>query len=113
MIRTIKERHRAKVNTLPYNISKYSKSMRIQAVLQSVLWLNIFPKKHGVLDTLNPHCIVRGRSVDYKIHYMVTFGAYCQVNDEPRRLNSSVARTTGAISLGPSGNLQGGYHLYL
>ena len=41
---------------------------------------------------------------------MVTFGAYCQANNEPRRLNSSVNRTTGAISLGPSGNLQRGYH---
>ena len=110
MIRTIKERQRAKVNTLPYNISKYPKVMRIQAVLQSILRLNMFPKKNGVSDTLSPHCIFRDRSVDYKIHCRVTFGAYCQVNDEPRRLNSSVARATGAIALGPSGNLQGGYH---
>ena len=110
MIRTIRERHRAKVNTLLFNISKYPKLMRIQAVLKSVLWLNMLPKKNGVSDTLNPHCLVRGRSVDYKVHCMVTFGAYCQVNDEPRRLNSSVARTTGAIAMGPSGYLQGRYH---
>ena len=74
--------------------------MRIQGVLQSVLWLNMFPKKNGVSDTISPHCIVRGRSVDYKIHCSVTFGAYCQVNDESRRLNSSVTRTTGAMALG-------------
>ena len=54
--------------------------------------------------------IIRGRSVDCTIYCKVTFGAYCQVNDESKRLNSSVARTTGAIALGPSGNLQGGYH---
>ena len=83
--------------------------MRIQAVLQSALWLNMFPKKNGVSDTLSPHCIVGGRSVDYKIHCRVTFGTYCQVNDEPRRLNSSVARAAGAIVLGPSGNLQRGH----
>ena len=93
------------MNTLPYNISKYPKLMRIQAVLQSALWLNMFPKKNGVSDTLSPHCIIRGRSVDFKIHCRITFEAYCQVNDNPRRLNSSVARTTGAIALGPSGNL--------
>ena len=108
MIPTIKKRHRIKVNTLLYNISKYTKLMRIQAVLQPMLWLNMFPKKNGVSDTLSPYCIVRGRSVDCKIQCRVAFGAYYHVNDEPRRLNSSVARTTGVIALGPSVNLQGG-----
>ena len=70
----------------------------------------MFPKKNGVSNTLSLHCLDRGRNVDYKIHCMVTFGAYCQVNDEPRRLNSSVTRTTEAIALGPSGNLQRRYH---
>ena len=55
----------------------------------------MFPKKNGVSNTLSVHCLVRGRNIDYKIHCMVTFGAYCQVNDEPRRLNSSVNRTSG------------------
>ena len=67
----------------------------------------MFSKNNEVFDTLRPQCLIRGRSVDYKIYYKVDVGAYCQVNDEPRRLNSSVARTTGSISLGSSGNLQG------
>ena len=37
MVRTIKERHRVKVNTLPFNISKYPKLMRIHTAIQSGL----------------------------------------------------------------------------
>ena len=37
------------------------------------------------------------------------FGSYVQVHDNPSPTNSPTARTIGAITLGPTGNLQGGY----
>jgi hypothetical protein len=36
-------------------------------------------------------------------------GQYCQVHEEDHHRNSQLARTKGAISLRPSGNLQGGF----
>ena len=36
------------------------------------------------------------------------FGSYCQVAEDVTPRNSLAARTCGAISMGPSGNLSGG-----
>ena len=49
-----------------------------------------------------------GETLDYKKHLKLQFGQYCQVHEEEEPRNSQIARTRGAISLGPSGNLQGG-----
>ena len=46
---------------------------------------------------------------DYNCHCKLAFGAYAQVHEENFPTNSQQARTLGAICLGPSGNLQGGY----
>ena len=40
------------------------------------------------------------------------FGRYCQIHEEDQPRNSLKARTRGAISLGPSGNAQGGHKFY-
>ena len=40
------------------------------------------------------------------------FGSYCQISEEGTPRNSMLARTRGAISLGPSGNVQGGHKFY-
>ena len=50
-----------------------------------------------------------GETLDYNKHLTLQFGQYCQVHEEENPTNSQVARTKGAISLRPSGNLQGGY----
>ena len=50
-----------------------------------------------------------GEVLDYKKHLRLPFGQCCQVHEEETPRNSMKARTKGAISLGPSGNLQGGY----
>jgi hypothetical protein len=50
-----------------------------------------------------------GEMLDYKKHLSLQVGQYCQVHEEELPRNSQIARTKGAISLGPSGNLQGGY----
>ena len=50
-----------------------------------------------------------GIKLYYSKHCRLLFGSYVQVHDEPSPTNSPTARTIGAITLGPTGNLQGGY----
>jgi hypothetical protein len=62
-----------------------------------------------VSDNLSPKTIMSGKTLDYKKHLSLQLGQYCQVHAEDNHCNSKIARTKGAISLGPSGNLQGGF----
>ncbi len=45
-------------------------------------------------------------------HCKLPFGAYCEVHDEPMLTNTMVTRSTPAIVLGPTGNLQGTYKFF-
>ena len=90
-------------------MSKLPKVFKIQSVLQSVLWLNMFSRRDGVSETLNPRSLLRGRHVDFAVHCRISFGAYSEVHEEPSPSNTSESRTTGYIALDPNGNLQGGY----
>jgi hypothetical protein len=83
--------------------------MTIHIVLNVVKLLIFFPTKGGVSDTLSPKTIISGETLDYKKHLSLQLGQYCQAREEDNPLNSQIARTKGAISLGPSGNLQGGF----
>jgi hypothetical protein len=53
--------------------------------------------------------ITYGETLDYKKHLSLQLGKYCQVHEEENPHNSQIARTNGVISLGPSGNMQGGF----
>jgi hypothetical protein len=81
----------------------------IHIVLNAVKMLNFFPTKGGISDTLIPKTIMSGETLNYKKHLSLQVGQYCQVHEEDTPCNSQSPRTKGAISLGPSGNLQGGY----
>ena len=52
---------------------------------------------------------MNGIKLDYSKHCRLLFGSYVQVHDEPSPTNSPTARSIGAITLGPTGNIQGGY----
>jgi len=58
---------------------------------------------------LSPMTIMSGETLDYKKHLGLQIGQYCQVHEEDAPRNSQNPRTRGAIALGPSGNLQGGF----
>jgi hypothetical protein len=83
--------------------------MKIHIVLNVVKLLIFFLTKGGVADTLSPKTILSGENLYYKNHLSLQLGQYCQVHEEDNPRNSQIARTKGAISLGPSGNLQGGF----
>ena len=65
--------------------------------------------KGGISDTLIPKTIISGETLDYKKHLILQIGQYCQVHEEDAPHNIQNPRTKGAILLGPSGNLQGGF----
>jgi hypothetical protein len=79
----------------------------IHIVLNAVKMLNFFPTKREGFPS--PKTIVSGETLDYKKHFSLQVGQYCQLHKEDTLCNSQSPRTKGAISLGPSGNLQGGY----
>ena len=74
-IRTIKERVRAEITTLPF-----SKIPPIITVICLVMWVNFFPPKGGISNTLSPQAIVTGLSPNAERHCRLPFGAYAQVH---------------------------------
>jgi hypothetical protein len=105
-IRTVKERVRCVYNTLPF--TQLTARMIIELVYYSTFWLNSFPAEGGVSDTLSPRAIVTGMQLDYNKHCRLEYGTYVQTHEEHD--NSMATRTTGAIALRPTGNMQGGYY---
>jgi hypothetical protein len=85
------------------------KITKVHIVLNVVKLLSCFPTEGIVSDTLSPKIIMSVEKLDYKKHLSLQIGMYCQVHKEDNPHNSQLARTKGAISLGPSGNLQGGF----
>ena len=74
-------------------------------LFQTVKLLNFFPTKGGISDTLSPKTTMSGEILDYKKHLSLQIEQYCQVHQEDDPHNGQNSRTTGDISLGPSGNL--------
>lgn len=106
-IRVVKERSRATRHSLPY--SRIPKIMTIYIVQNVVRMLNFFPTKGSVSENLSPKTIMTGGVLDFKKDLSLQVGQYCQVHEEHEPRNSQRARTKGAIALGPTGNLQGGF----
>jgi hypothetical protein len=73
-----------------------------------MFWLNMFPSRDGISDTLSPHALMTGYTLDYAKHCRLELGSYVQMHEEHDNLMAS--RTTGAIALRPTGNCQGGYY---
>jgi hypothetical protein len=107
-IRTVKERTRSIYNTLPFK--KMPDRIIIEMVCACNFWLNSFPPKSGISDTLSPRAIVTGASIDFNRHCQLEFGAYVQTHEEHN--NSMATRTVGALALRPTGNDQGGYYFF-
>ena len=57
---------------------------------------------------MSPRQIMTGQVCDYKLHCQLQFGEYARVHESHD--NSMATRTTGALALWPTGNLQGGYY---
>ena len=106
-IRVVKEWFQETRHRLPFQ--RIPKLLTIQIVFQTVKLLNFFPTKGGISDTFIPKTIISGEILDYKKHLSLQIGKYCHVHEEDSLRNSQTPRTKGAIFLGPSVNLQGGF----
>jgi hypothetical protein len=106
-IRTVKERVRAIITTLPFRTIPLI--ITAHAVIFSVMWINFFPPKGGISSTLSPRAIVAGLAPNAEKHCKIPFGAYAQVHADAQNNSAMISRTVGAISLGPTGNIQGTY----
>ena len=109
-IRLIQERGRGILNTLPFK--KMPQVILIELIYHVVLWINTYPSKSGVSATLSPREIVHRQTLNFKKHCKARFGAYCEANDKPTPSNTMVSRSTRAIVLGPTGNMQGTYKVF-
>jgi acetolactate synthase regulatory subunit len=107
-IRTVKERTRCTYNAAPFE--HFPPQMITEMVFLNVFWLNAFPNKLGVSQTLSPHTIITGLGIDYNKHRRIEYGQYVQTHK--KHDNSMATRTIGALALRPTGNQQGGHYFY-
>ena len=105
-IRTVKDRVRCMYNSVPFK--KIPSRMIVEMVTSATFWLSMFPPTDGISKVISPRGIIHGLTVDYNKHCQLEFGSYAQVDEEHD--NSMQTRTTGAISLRPTGNAQGGHY---
>jgi hypothetical protein len=103
-IRFLKEKTRLIHHSLPFE--QIPAVMCIHMVLHTVQFMNSFPRK-VCLKHYPPSAIMNGTRLHMN-QLQLKFGSYCQVAEDVNPCNSLAARTRGAISMGPSGNLSGG-----
>ncbi|KAL7472715.1 hypothetical protein ACHAXS_013110 [Conticribra weissflogii] len=106
-IQAIKERCRGIGNTLPFK--RMPARMVIELVYFCTMWINAVPNRNGISGEYSPREVVVRQPVNYKKHCQVPFGAYCEVFKDRERTNTMASRTRGAVSLGPTRNMQGTY----
>jgi hypothetical protein len=107
-LRTLKEWTRCTYNVTPFD--HFPPRMIIEIVFLSIFWVNAFPHKLGVSQTLSPRTIVTGLGIDYDKHCRVEYGQYVQTHE--KHDTTMTPRTIGALALCPTGNQQGGYYFY-
>ena len=86
------------------------RKIRIALIQYVVYWLNNIPKSG---QEHSPRDLILGeQKLDYEAVCRIPFGAYVQVHDDPTITNTMQSRTTGAISLGATGNAQGTHRFF-
>ena len=94
----------------------HSPFSRIPKVLLQALanyatfYLNSVPDLAGVSKTLSPAYIVEGIRLNYQRHCQLEFLEYVHVHNISE--NNMNPRTSPALNLGPTGNLQGSHMFY-
>ena len=108
-IRQVKERYRAHVCSLPYDLPIHLSEWLVSFCVSR---LNLLPS--GVTDSMVvPREAFTGRKTDYERDLRVEFGEYVQAIDATiTKTNSTEPRTQGAIALCPTGNLAGSVRFF-
>ncbi len=109
-IRMLKEQTHELIMALPFCYILWQ--MKIKFIYFTVLWLNAFLVKTGILSIYSPRELLVRWCLDYKKHCKVLPGTYCKVHDKPVPSNTMMARTHEGIVLGSTGNLHGSVKFY-
>jgi hypothetical protein len=96
------------VQTLPYH--DLPKKMKIAMIHYIVFWLNLIPKSDQ--DYLPKDLIFGEEKIDHKTLCQLPFGAYVQLHNDKEITKNMESRTTGAMILGPTGNVQGTHNFF-
>ena len=108
-IRVLKEKCRVDISGVLFE--KLPKILVIRLLYRQALWLNSFPSPNtGVSQDMELREIVTYRKCDYKKHCSLQYGEYVQVYD--KTTNTMERRTTRAIAMFPSGNIQRGHYFF-
>jgi hypothetical protein len=107
-IRTVKERMRATLSTLPF--TRIPSQLVVELAKREVFWLNSFALGDGISTTLSPRTIVTGQTISFDRHCEFDFGEYVQTHEQHD--NSMAPRTIGALALRPTGNIQGNFYFF-
>jgi hypothetical protein len=104
-IKTVKERVRAIVNSLPYTLPE---SMMKWLIFYCISRLNMHPS-NTMMDSTCPRENFSGRKINAATDLRGEFGEYVQAHTppDPTTRNSMTPRTDGCIFLNSTGNLQG------
>jgi len=78
-IRTVKERVHTTVNTLPSG--KYPYILLVEAVYNTIFWLNCFPDNNIIHPTLSMHTIVSRLKINHKKNCTLQFGKNLQLHE--------------------------------
>ena len=78
-IRVVRERCQATWCVLPFK--RIPNILMIHIVLNVFKILNYFPTKGGISNTLSPKTIMLGETLDYKKHFCLRLGQYCQLHE--------------------------------
>ena len=107
-IRHIKERVRSVVNTLPFDLSE---KLEVWLVKYAVSRIVLAPTRNSN-NHISPREKFSGRKIDVDKEIKHGFGDYVQVHNDVID-NSTKPRTSGAIALMSSGNLEGSWYYML
>ena len=107
-IRQIKERFRGISNTLPFKLTETLETWLVKYVVSRIV---LVPTKNSI-EFVSPREKLWGRRINVDKELKHGFGDYVQVHSSVVN-NSMYERTSGAIALMPSGNLEGSWYFYL
>jgi len=106
-IRTVKERIRSIINTLPFEITEKMEEYLVKGAIYSI---NMVPTRNSYEYT-SPREKLLGVMIDATTDLKHAYGDYVQIHHEDID-NSMKGRTEGAIALCPTGTLDGSWHYY-
>ena len=108
-IRTLKERVRSMVCTLPYNLTEKLEEWLIKAAVYSI---NLVPTVNSVSYN-SPRERLYGVIIDANKDLKHSYGDYVQVHEEEISNRVDIGRTRGAIALRPTGAMDGSWYYWI